>query len=664
MKKSYINKIKQLFVAVLAFSTLLSCNKYLDRAPLSDVTPSEYLNTEADLAAYTITRYNFPTHGGWGLGTFANDNGTDNQVTSGYATRWVPGEWRVGATGGDWDFTNIRQVNYFIESVVPKWKSNSITGNKLNIEHYIGEAYFLRAYEYFNKVQALGDFPILKNTVKDNLEELTAISTRKPRNEVARFIIADLDSAATLLSTTTSSGKTRITKNAALLLKSRVALHEATWLKYHKGTALVPGGPGWPGAKSNPNFAINIDQEIDYFLAQAMESAQLVADGVSLVNNTRDNGFNSSNNPYFKMFGDFDLNAYSEVLLWRQYSLPLNVTHSVNHYMNRNAGNSGYAKGLVENFTMANGLPIYAANSGYKGDNFINDVKIDRDNRLQIFMKAPGELSYTDRKNTNGQDIVEGNPDILGIAETRYVTGYALKKGFNYQIAQSEGATSTTGSIVFRAVEAYLNYIEASYLKNGSVSAKAQAYWTQIRERAGVNTDYMNTVNNTDMNMEAKGDFGAYSAGQLLSDKVLYNIRRERRLELVAEGMRFADLKRWRALDQLAAKPYIVEGMKIWGPMQDWYKDEKGASTLIPPNTPGKTGNVSLQSESSYLRPYRINLAATNLVLNGYKWISAHYLNPIAMSHFTITSPDGSPESSNIYQNPGWPLMANQGATN
>ena len=117
-------------------------------------------------------------------------------------------------------------------------------------------------------------------------------------------------------------------------------------------------------------------------------------------------------------------------------------------------------------------------------------------------------------------------------------------------------------------------------------------------------------------------------------------------------------------VDQLAAKPYIVEGMKIWGPMQEWYKDEKGVSSLIQPNTSGKTANVSLQSESNYLRPYRINLAATNLVLDGYKWISAHYLNPIAMSHFTITSPDGPPESSSIYQNPGRSLMANQGAAN
>lgn len=55
---------------------------------------------------------------------------------------------------------------------------------------------------------------------------------------------------------------------AALTFKSRVALHEATWLLYHKGTAHVPGGPGWPGEGDNPNFSLDIDQEIDYFLVK------------------------------------------------------------------------------------------------------------------------------------------------------------------------------------------------------------------------------------------------------------------------------------------------------------------------------------------------------------------------------------------------------------
>jgi hypothetical protein len=231
----------------------------------------------------------------------------------------------------------------------------------------------------------------------------------------------------------------------------------------------------------------------------------------------------------------------------------------------------------------------------------------------------------------------------------------------SYLFAQAEGQTGTTGSIIFRAVEAYLNYIEASYLAKGVIDAKANSYWTKIRERAGVNTDFMATVNATDMQKEAQGDFAAYSAGQLLSDKLLYNIRRERRLELVAEGFRFNDLRRWRALDQLASNPYIIEGMRLWGPMQDWYKD-KGVSTLIVPGTAGKTANVSSPQESQYLRPYRINLSANNLVLNGYSWTSAHYLSPIAISHLSITSTDGSPAGSILYQNPNWPLVANQGA--
>lgn len=650
--------------ALVALSLLSSCNKYLDREPLSDITPEQYLNTESDIASYTVARYTvFPSHDGWGVGTFARDNHTDNQATSSYDNRWVPGEWRVPANGGDWDFGEIRQMNYFLETVMPKWEDKSITGNEENIAHYIGEAYFLRAYNYFNKVQTFGDFPILKKSLPDEHELLTEASVREPRNEVARFILEDLDSAIMLLKEVPPNGKNRLSRNAALLFKSRVALHEATWLKYHAGTPFVPGGPGWPGEKDHPDYTINMDTEINFFLEQAMEASELVADAVGLVENLKDDGYNSSLNPYYTMFADENLNSYDEVLMWRSYALPLGVTHSVNHYLNRNGGNTGYTRGLVESFTMANGLPIYASGSGYAGDDSVSLVKIDRDNRLQLFMKAPGELSYTDQLDADGETQEEGYPAIIDLAETRYVTGYALKKGMSYFADQSEGQTGTTGSIIFRAAEAYLNYIEASYLRKGSLDNKAVSYWTALRERGGVEPDFMVTVNATQMQKEAQGDLGAYSNGQLLSDKILYNIRRERRLELIAEGFRYADLKRWRALDQLAADPYIVEGIKLWGPMQNWYVSN-GKSTLIPAGTSGKTANVSRESESVYLRPYRINLSSNNLVLNGYSWVPAHYLSPIALNHFTITSEDGNPANSVIYQNPGWPLTANQGAEN
>ena len=81
----------------------------------------------------------------------------------------------------------------------------------------------------------------------------------------------------------------RLTRDCAALLKSRVALFEGTWEKYHKGTARVPGGPGWPGAQKDylKNFSINIDNEIRYFLEEAKKAAQLVADNTRCIMTTR-----------------------------------------------------------------------------------------------------------------------------------------------------------------------------------------------------------------------------------------------------------------------------------------------------------------------------------------------------------------------------------------
>ena len=656
--------MKKLLLVAIAASGITSCNKFLDRPPLSNVTPGDYLWSEADLGTYTLSRYNFPTHSGaFNVGTFGTDNGTDNQASSSYSNRWVPGEWRVPQSGGSWSFTQIRQCNYFLETVLPRWKDKKITGNADNIAHYIGEDYFLRAYEYFNKIEALGDFPIIKTTLKDDMAELVAASNRRPRNEVARFILSDLDSSIALLKTNPLGGKNRISKYAAELFKSRVALHEATWLMYFKGTAFVPGGPSWPGTGKVDNFTIDIDAEISFFLQQAMDASSAVADAISLVNNTKDNGYNSSANPYFTMFSDVNMEQYSEVLLWRAYDANKGSNNNVNHYINQNGGNTGYTRGFVDNFVMANGLPIYAAGSGYQGDDSTQAVKINRDNRLQLFMKVPGDLRYTNKTNSDGTPILEGHPDIIGLQETRYVTGYALKKGMSYDAAQSDGNTGSIGSIVFRAAEAYLNYIEASYLKNKSIDGKADQYWKAIRTRAGINPDYNETINATNMDEEAKNDLGAYSAGNLLSDKTLYNIRRERRDEFISEGMRMYDLKRWRSLDQLKATPYIIAGFKLWGPMQNWYLNPDGSSQLIQPGAPGKTANVSLESESQYLRPYRINISGNNLVKDGYKWAMAHYLDPIAIQHFIITTTDANDlDKSKIYQNPGWPLTANEGA--
>ncbi|UMB59217.1 RagB/SusD family nutrient uptake outer membrane protein [Lutibacter sp. A80] len=648
--------IKPILIVII-ISFLTSCSKdYLDIKPESDIVPEDYLKEESQLDAYAVDMYDlFPTHDQWDFGTFGIDTNTDNMAGVDYDSKYVPGQWKVSQTGGDWSFTNIYKCNYFLNNVLPSWKNNEIAGSLTGIEQAIGEIYFFRAYEYFNKVQALGDFPIIKTTLSDNKEELTEASKRDPRTDVVRFILSDLDSASVLMS---NGSKNRLSQASALLMKSRVALYEATWLKYFKNTAFVPNGTGWPGKEKeyNQNYQYpsgSIEAEIDWLLDQAMNAASQVANSYQLTpnNGVLQQSVSDSQNSYFDMFSAEDMSVYDEVILWRDYDKGLGITNNVP--VNSQKGNFGIGltKGMVDSFLMSNGLPIYANNSGYEGDDYITDVRQNRDGRLWLFLKEPGQknILYESSVGTHGTPV-EPIPDITksGSTET-YTTGYTIRKGLNYDQAQTDNGGGSVGSLVFRAVEAYLNYIEASYEKNGTLDGTAKQYWEQIRTRANVNPDFQLTIAATDMQQEALGDWGAYSAGQLI-DPTLYNIRRERRSELMAEGLREMDLKRWRSMDQLISDPYHIEGFKLWGPMQEWYSD------LVYDTS---SANVSSPSRSEYLRPYE--KTGNELVYEGYSWAMAHYLKPIAMQHFLITSENNDVNSSPVYQNPGWPTSANEG---
>ena len=585
--------------------------------------------------------------------TYKDDNATDNQ--QGTNGRYLKDTWTVAQSGGKWNFTNINALNYYLQTVVPRLENGELTGTESNLKHLVGEGYFLRALEYFFRLQRLGDFPIVKTVLPDEQEALTEASKRSPRNEVARFILSDLDQAISLMNNNVK--KTRLSKNAALLLKSRVALFEATWEKYHAGTALVPNGTGWPGAGKDYNAGYqfpsgSIEKEIEFFLTEAMSAASQVADAVQLTENNqiiRDQA-SKGKNPYYDMFASHDPSGYSEVIMYRGYDLSLNNSHHFNHYL-YSGGNTGYTHQFEQVFLMENGLPVYAAGSGYAGDDYITDTKIDRDWRWRLFMKAPKEAKAVDNIAT-----VEYFPEAprlyVSDAKNATSTGYIQGKGYSLDYNDQLLGKDQTAFVVYRASEAYLNYIEASYLKNGNIDATADKYWKALRARAGVDTDYQKTINATDMSKEALNGWDAYSHGALV-DATLYNIRRERRCEFIGEGFRYMDLIRWRALDQLNG--YQLEGAKIFGPMKSIFGDN-----LKYDQADEKNNNVSSPSLSDYLRPNQVT--STNQYYNGLYFYEAHYLDPIAVQHFMITSPDGSTVSqSPIYQNPGWPITA--GAT-
>lgn len=667
-KMKYINIAKVLLLSC-SLAILPACDDFLDEEPQSEVSPEKYLLNESQLEAYVNKYYadydnwksDSDDKGGmipsfWGSengSTYKDDNATDNQ--QGTNGRYLKDTWTVAQSGGKWNFTNINALNYYLQTVVPRLENGELTGTESNLKHLVGEGYFLRALEYFFRLQRLGDFPIVKTVLPDEQEALTEASKRSPRNEVARFILSDLDQAISLMNNNVK--KTRLSKNAALLLKSRVALFEATWEKYHAGTALVPNGTGWPGAGKDYNAGYqfpsgSIEKEIEFFLTEAMSAASQVADAVQLTENNqiiRDQA-SKGKNPYYDMFASHDPSGYSEVIMYRGYDLSLNNSHHFNHYL-YSGGNTGYTHQFEQVFLMENGLPVYAAGSGYAGDDYITDTKIDRDWRWRLFMKAPKEAKAVDNIAT-----VECFPEAprlyVSDAKNATSTGYIQGKGYSLDYNDQLLGKDQTAFVVYRASEAYLNYIEASYLKNGNIDATADKYWKALRARAGVDTDYQKTINATDMSKEALNGWDAYSHGALV-DATLYNIRRERRCEFIGEGFRYMDLIRWRALDQLNG--YQLEGAKIFGPMKSIFGDN-----LKYDQADEKNNNVSSPSLSDYLRPNQVT--STNQYYNGLYFYEAHYLDPIAVQHFMITSPDGSTVSqSPIYQNPGWPITA--GAT-
>jgi len=643
----------------------ISCSKeYLDKQPLASLTPDSYLLNDAQLSTYAIKLYDVIPHhsSNYGADIFVEDRHTDNMANIAFDSRYVPGQYKVSQTGGSWDFTNIYQCNYFIQTVMPRYKAGKLTGSATNIKDYIGEVYFLRAFNYFTKLQALGDFPIVRTNLPLDKKVLIEASKRSPRNEVARFIISDLDTAAMFLSEASIDGKgNRLNKNCALLFKSRVALYEATWEKYFKGTAFVPKGTGWPGADKDYNKSYvfpsgSIDGEISYFLDQAISSSKAVADAVTLTTNTKtiQKSLTEPPNPYFDMFSSVDLSGFNEVLLWKAYSVALRIVHLAPEEAQQTGNQTGLTRGFVDNFLMANGLPVYDPASGYLGDDSVQQVVVGRDNRLRQFMKVPGDINILIFNSSGAawSQPIELKPGLYSGGNTQYTTGYQYRKGLSYDQGQDIWGKGYTGCIIFRGVEAYLNYIEAYYEKNHSIDGVADGYWRAIRDRGGVNPDYNKTIAATDVSKEAPNDWGAYSGGQLI-DATLYSIRRERRCELICEGFRNMDLTRWRAKDQMITTPYHIEGFKLWGPMLSWYDPAQ----LI--HDQGDASIVSSPTRSIYFRPYE--KTPTSLVYNGYKWNLAHYLEPIAVEHFQDASETGDVTTSTIYQNPGWPITAGAG---
>lgn len=674
--------IKNVGACLLFGGTLLtttSCNDLLDLEPVSQITPESFYQTADQLGAYMINYYGELQNpfsdamfhgGGYNDGIARSDGNTDIQVVDGGSMKlFVPDKWEVagGKQLQGW-YGSVRAFNYFLEMAEARLEAGEIEGDKELILNYIGEGYFFRALTYYRMLALYGDLPIVTKVLEDNNEVIVENSKRAPRNEVARFILEDLDRAMDRLYDRDHFKGQRVNKQVAALLKSRVALFEATFEKYHKGSGRVPGDTNWPGAKMayNQGKSFNIEAEIDFFFDEAMKAAIIAIGNTELTTNNGklEPGIGQIEgwNPYFEMFSQPSLKDVPEVLLWKEYNFDLGIKHNA-IYRSRLGARSGYTRPFIESFLMKDGLPIYATGGEYqyKGDKTIDDVKADRDLRLQLFVWGENTLVFSDPDAGKQVGKKFELPNLISIEQqTRMISGYQSRKYYSYDYSQgkSDDQQGTNACPAFRVAEAMLNYMEACYEKDGKLDATAEAYWKKIRQRAGVSDDFEKTIAATDLNKE--NDFGVYSGTQQV-DKTLYNIRRERMQELFSEGFRFADLIRWRSFDRLITSKWIPEGVNFWDDMYKNFKtdpnDKEDERELLIADG-SSNANMSMKELSKYVRPYSISTLETNELRDGYTWREAYYLYPLGITDIRTGSADRDVNNSNLYQNIYWPIQA------
>ncbi|MDR2969135.1 MAG: RagB/SusD family nutrient uptake outer membrane protein [Tannerellaceae bacterium] len=660
-------KLYKSIIFMLSLSVaIVSCSDFLEQEPPSALTPESFYTTEGQAQAVANQFYQdvLPGHDSF----YSYDNDTDVQANKTPNNRFDNSRWLTGQDNDNWSWGNIRNLNFMIERLETNLENGTLTGSEVNIKHYIGELYFFRAYEYFEMLLKFGDMPIVKEVLPDEESILVAANHREPCNEVARFIIEDLNTAYTNMKENFEGRHTRISRDVAQLFKSRVALYMGSWLTNFVGTPFVPNGEGWPGAEKNAGYTYStgsIDAEAKWFFEQSVAAAEIVAEkykSTLSINNGIIPQAEGESNPYLEIWGTTDCSNKPEVLLWREYSIALRLVNNVEVAAQYN-NYGGYTRSMVEGYLMADGLPHYASGYTYD-DTTIEKVATNRDPRLYVFLKKPGDINCFkntgDVAGTHWTEIEPVPAMITAVIEGTYVSGYTIRKGMTFDRSNCRNrGNGENVCVVFRATEALLNYMEAQYMLTKDVnSGKIMEYWKKIREAAGFIGEAQNpqiAINATDISKEA-ADWGAWTAGRLLTDNALYNIRRERRCEMLSEKLRDFDLKRWRSFDQLISNPVHVEGFRVWNtPMAEWYPDAVTDG--------GINANMSSPELSDYYRPHEVNMV-NNSFSDGLTWRMAHYLDPLPLKQFLLTSPDyASADQSTLYQNPYWPTTSGVPAT-
>lgn len=571
----------------MAFAAILlmnSCNdSYLERYPLSELAPENYFRTASELQTYTNAFYaDLPD----ALAIhYNNPNQGDDEARNTLASEFQ-GTRTTPASGGGWTWTVLRKINFYLAN------SHKCADESARLQ-YDGVARFFRAYFYFDKIVRFGDVPWFDKV--NELDDSAMFQARDSRKVVFAKVLEDLDYAIANCSNTKSAQL--ITKWTALAYKSRMCLFEGTFRKYH-------GLGDW-----------------EAILEEGVKAAdELMKANIYTIYTS------NVNTAYQELFIAEDA-ITSEMILSRQYSAAVPYVHSANFYiLSASFGRPGMVKQLVNSYLMKDGTR-FTDKPNFEKISFYEETQ-NRDPRLSQTIRTPGYK----RIGATTTSVPDFATSVTGYQYIKYILAPAFDAG-----------QSTNDMPIIRYAEVLLNYAEAKAELGKLTQSDIDRSIKLLRDRVGMPNLLLSAAT-------ASPDPYLLTAYPNVSRSgmtgVILEIRRERRVELVKEGLRYQDLLRWKEGAKVAQPFY---GMYFPG-VGEYDLDQDGKLDLViyqgtaPIKKPGvqyqKLGELVLENGSNGGR-------IVNLPDIDKKWIeSKDYYYPIPTQELQL--------NDKLKQNEGW----------
>jgi hypothetical protein len=525
------------------------------------------------------------------------------------------------ATGNaEWDFSYIRRVNIMLDNIDQSQMSDK------DKEHWRSVGLFFRSFKYFRLLSFYGGVPWAEHTLQES-DEGVIYGPRESRDVVAANILRDLQYAEEHIKPE-GDGENTINVHVVRALISRFGLFEGTWRKYH-----------------------NLGNAEPYLTACVNASERLMESFPTLHNN------------YDELFNTQDLKGMTGVILYYSY-----VENVLTQRMARDQTRASGAcyeltKEMVDKYLCSDGRPI-SSSASYSGDKTPYDEFRNRDHRLLFtvlppyYVYKPGPaISKEWRYLAEGDEIDLGAKHTVTAAEVPIFREYidllstiskpeqkALPffiwngdriarqaptfRTYNHGVAPSSGQhgywfwkyydtnppnqpTNSQDMPIFRIEEAMLNYAEAKWELGQFNQEVANRTINKLRERVNVaNMDVSQINASFDLNRDTD------------VDPVLWEIRRERIVELFGEDFAFNDVRRWKK------GAYYNTWQK-----GRWVKNAEYNNTL---RIEGYESVAASQNKEGYVL----------YLLKPQGWLEHYYLYPIPMKDLLL--------NSQLEQNPGY----------